>query len=184
VEIYNAYGCYVTKYKVSTKKRDWMFEEVTFAFDHVVATASVAVVPFLTQAPFVYANAAQPDLGAASVDTEEESIEITNTYADNELIGSYYGHVPILMNRDVKCEFTGKSDINAKVATAYTAAIVPFTVVMGNVVNAAGTAKDITITNMMLDPEASDFKTLPERDLVKYKFVLTQGGLSVITVEA
>jgi hypothetical protein len=184
VEYYNVYGMYLKKYKVIAKTRDFVIEELTFGYDKVDAGTALTQVAWITQAPLTWKDVAQPTFTAtAFVDAEEVSVEFTNTYIQSDTFSSWRGIVPVLDARDIDIHILGHANVASKVETLYTEALTPFTCIAGNLVNAAGTAKDITVTNMKLG-EDSKFNKLPGKGIVDYNFHLNIGGASAITIEA
>jgi len=183
-EYYNVYGMYLKKYKVIAKVRDFVLEELTFGWDKVVAGDALTQVAFITQAPLTWKDVAQPTIGGTAFeDAEEASVQFTNDFAQTDAFSSWYGSLPILEARHIDIHIKGHANVGSKVQTLYTEALTPFTVVVGNIVNAAGTAKDVTVTNMKLGEE-SKFNKLPEKGVVPYDFHCDIGGASAITVEA
>lgn len=183
-EYYNVYGCYIVNYKIVAKVRDFIIEEVEFAWDKVETGSALTKVAFSTQAPKTWKDVAQPTLGGtAFVDAEEVSVEFMNTFVQRDTFSSWRGIVPVLDEREINIYILGHANVGSKIETFATEALTPFTVVVGDIINAAGTVKDITCTNMKVAKD-SKFNHLPERGIVDYKYHLDIGGDSVITIEA
>jgi hypothetical protein len=183
-EYYNVYGCYIVKYRLIAKVGSIIYEELTFAFDKVATGSALTKVVPITQAPLTWKDVAEPTLGGtAFVDAEEITLEFINEFSQRDTFSSWRGTLPYLDSREINIWITGHANVNSKVETFATEALTPFDVVLGNIVNAAGTAKDVTITNMKIGKD-SKFNHLPEKGFIDYKFHLDIGGASAITVEA
>lgn len=183
-EQYDAFGCYIKHYKVSVIVKDFVYEEITFGYDKVQTASALTKVAFITAAPLVWKDVAQPSLdGTAFVDAHEESFEITNVFTEKDIFGTWRGILPLLDERNIRVEIKGHANVGSKIANLSADAVSAWTVVLGDLVGASGAAKDITLTNMKISDE-SEFTEFPEKGLVDYTYVLDAGGLPVITVEA
>ena len=178
---FTAYGCYITEYKVSASKGEYIKEEVSFmAYDVQDEDVTADAAPFDTSTAVAnYEDVGSTTItidGIAIVDLESATITVTNTYVEGPHGGSYFHKYPYLIKRDVEIEMEfltyasdHLTDMLSETADLSTIVFTPF-----------GKC-NFSATNMKPKPESVNINTVPEKGMKKYKITFEIGGASVFT---
>jgi len=183
---YTAYGCYITKYTLSTKSRDYMKEIIEFLNYDVKAEAIVG-----DDAPFDIATVVSnhKDYGTTTItidgtvieDSSSATLTVTNHYVEQDAKGggSYPHKFPYFLKRDIEVDMEFLTyasnpllDDLVEAASFATLVFTPFG--KGN----------LQLTNMKVKKDSVNAHSIPEKGMIKYKVIFEIGGNCVPTTPA
>ena len=177
---YTAYGCYITEYKLSAAKGDYIKEEITFpAYDVQAEVVAETDQAFLATAIKNFEDVGTTTItidGTVITDLQNVSVTVTNTFTEGPTPGSFFHKLPYLLKRDVEIEmefYTYASDplLDMLIETA----------ALSTIVFTSLGAVNFEATNMKPKPESVNINTVPEKGMKAYKVVFEIGGASAFT---
>jgi len=180
---YTAYGCYITEYKLSISKGEYVKEEVTFMAYDVQAEAVAADDPPFDETTAVanFEDVGTTTItidGSAIVDLDNAAITITNSYTEGTP-GSYYHKYPYLLKRDVEIEMEFLTYEGDHILDMLSETADPCTIVFTPLGKC-----NFEATLMKPKPESVNINVIPEKGMKSYKVTFEIGGKSVFTTPA
>ena len=190
---YTSYGCYISEYKLTGPKDDYLREELTIkaycTVDEDVGSWAVswnatAVANFQdigTGGTYAAPKIKITTTGATVypiVVLEDVAVTITNNYREGGQAGSYYAQFPYLETRECEIEMTHLDYIATLIAeqSVYAAATDLVTILFDDLGKAGFSA-----TNMKIKPETINVAENPEKGMKRYKATWEIGGACVLT---
>jgi len=178
---YTAYGCYITEYKLTFAKDDYIKENITFmAYDVQAEAVTPDAAPFdNTTAVGNFEDIGTTTItidGVAITDLESGSVTVTNSYVEKPSAGSYFHKYPYLLKRDVEIEMEFMTYEGDHLLDMLGEAADPCTIVFTPLGKA-----NFQATNMKPKPESVNINTIPEKGMKKYKVTFEIGGASAFT---